>query len=324
MIINVTSRTTTIFIAINITATIIIIVIAIIIIITIVVVVVTITITTNTLTIIITKLNTVSSIVPFTSTFTVLALNGSLCEFRQTFQNLSPFQFLFICIFQLMKLAYDEEVGTEMVELFRKRLHAVHAPQTVFSSFAFVGKGLGRTPTFVIKKQMERQGTLRKTRKKFHDLTTSSKRVSLPNLKGSTRRKKYGVGSSPRDRPGSPSGSMTDDDSVVDISDIPVKVDPVVQGVDRLNRMPCCQDYSRLGFGNVSKGPGGGPWRITMVNYTYTVCRRYESCSNVCYTVSSRLANTLIQKLCTPLSNCILPRVHQIRSESIAYSWWTP
>lgn len=175
-----------------------------------------------------------------------------------------------------MKLAYDEEVGAEMVEMFRKRLHAVQAPQTVFSSFAFVGKGLGRTPTFVIKKQMERQGTLRKTRKKFHDLTSSSKRSShsLPNLKGSTRRKKYGVGNSPRDRPGSPSGSMTDDDSVVDISDIPVKVDHVVQGVDRLNSMPCCQDYSRLGFGNVSKGPGGGPWRITMVNYTYTVCRR--------------------------------------------------
>ncbi|XP_031559820.1 myotubularin-related protein 13-like [Actinia tenebrosa] len=179
--------------------------------------------------------------------------------------------------FQLMKLAYDEEVGTEMVEIFRKRLHTVQAPQTVFSSFAFVGKGLGRTPTFVIKKQMERQGTLRKTRKKFHDLTSSSKRGSLPNLKISARRKKYSAGSNPRDGPGSPSGSMTDDDSVVDISDIPVKVDPIVQGVDRLNRMPCCQDYSRLGFGNVSKGPGGGPWRITMVNYTYTVCRSYPA-----------------------------------------------
>jgi myotubularin-related protein 5/13 len=174
-----------------------------------------------------------------------------------------------------MKLAYDEEVGTEMVEMFRKRLHAVQAPQTVFSTFAFVGKGLGKTPTFVIKKQMERQGTLRKTRKKFHDLTSSSKRGSLPNLKSSTRRKKYNVRDGHNPRAGSPSGSLTDDDSVVDISDIPVKVDPAfVQGVDRLNRMPCCQDYSRLGFGNVSKGPGGGPWRISMVNYTYTVCRR--------------------------------------------------
>lgn len=85
---------------------------------------------------------------------------------------------------QMMKLAYDEEVGSDTVEMFRKRLHAIQAPQTVFSSFAFIGKGLARTETQVIRKQMDRQGTLRKTRKRFQDLTSSSRKGSISHLKG--------------------------------------------------------------------------------------------------------------------------------------------
>ncbi|XP_048585296.1 myotubularin-related protein 13 isoform X2 [Nematostella vectensis] len=187
--------------------------------------------------------------------------------------------------FQLMKLVFDEEVGADAVLMFTKRIKKLRSPLTVFSSFAFIGKGLGRTPTVVIQKQMERKGTLRKTRKRFVDLTHSKRGGSFgSHLKGSMRKRRYHVKGSNdvRKRSGSPSGSITtDDESVVDLNDIndlQLYDEPnAVQGVDRLSSMPCCQDYSRLGFGNILRASAGGPWRISMVNYTYTVCRSYPA-----------------------------------------------
>ena len=182
-----------------------------------------------------------------------------------------------------MKLAFDEEVGTETLELFRKRLNKLRYPVTVFNTFAFCGKGVARTPTMVVQKYIERQGTLKKTRAKLM-ANASRHKGTMVHLKGSVKRKKYTL-KSKRDGSKSPeplrakssSGSLgTEDGSVVDLNDIPVKMEtPQVHGIEILCKMPCCQDYSRLGFGNLLRGPPSGPWRISMVNFTYTGCRRW-------------------------------------------------
>ncbi|XP_020625172.1 myotubularin-related protein 13-like isoform X2 [Orbicella faveolata] len=184
--------------------------------------------------------------------------------------------------FQMLKLVFDEEVDQESIETFRKKLQKRHAPNTVFGTFAFCGKGIARTPTFVIQKHMERQGTLKKTKKKIVS-ASRHKASSIAHIRGSIRKRRHRHNlsdASSLDQQRSPSGSLTtdDDDSVQDINDISLKVEPVVvHGAERLSKLSYCGDYSRLKLGNIAKDSSIGPWRICMVNVTYTACRSYPS-----------------------------------------------
>lgn len=55
---------------------------------------------------------------------------------------------------QLIKVAFDEEVSSEMVEIFRKHLQRLRYPQSIFSMFAFaVGQAV---PQLAHPKQKER------------------------------------------------------------------------------------------------------------------------------------------------------------------------
>lgn len=56
--------------------------------------------------------------------------------------------------FQLIKVAFDEEVSSEMVEIFRKHLQRIRYPQSTFSSFAFAAGQT--TPQLILPKQKER------------------------------------------------------------------------------------------------------------------------------------------------------------------------
>lgn len=55
---------------------------------------------------------------------------------------------------QLIKVAFDEEVSSEMVEIFRKHLQRIRYPQSTFSSFAFAAGQT--TPQLILPKQKER------------------------------------------------------------------------------------------------------------------------------------------------------------------------
>uniref|UniRef100_A0A4W5JRQ1 SET binding factor 2 n=1 Tax=Hucho hucho TaxID=62062 RepID=A0A4W5JRQ1_9TELE len=56
--------------------------------------------------------------------------------------------------FQLIKVAFDEEVSSEMVEIFRKHIQRIRYPQSIFSTFAFAA---GQTaPQLILPKQKER------------------------------------------------------------------------------------------------------------------------------------------------------------------------
>lgn len=65
-------------------------------------------------------------------------------------------QMLYLSTFpdQLIKVAFDEEVSSEMVEIFRKHLQRIRYPQSTFSSFAFAAGQT--TPQLILPKQKER------------------------------------------------------------------------------------------------------------------------------------------------------------------------
>ena len=43
-----------------------------------------------------------------------------------------------------------------------------------------------------------------------------------------------------------------------------------------LSRSPCCEEYNRLNLGSLNfSALKKGPWRVTTINYSYTVCSRY-------------------------------------------------
>ena len=75
--------------------------------------------------------------------------------------------------------------------------------------------------------------------------------------------------------------------SVVDESELVVpslSSDP--KNVERLLERPSYQDYQRLGLGNLSsvgQRSRTEPFRLTTVNSTYSVCRRWENCDCFCF-----------------------------------------
>lgn len=63
------------------------------------------------------------------------------------------------CILQLLKVAFDEEVGSDNVETFRKLVIKIRNPQSVFNTFAFTGHLIQQaTP---LRKQKEKNASLR-------------------------------------------------------------------------------------------------------------------------------------------------------------------
>ena len=60
---------------------------------------------------------------------------------------------------QLIKVAFDEEVSPEVVEIFKKQLMKFRYPQSIFSAFAFAA---GQTaPQIILPKQREKNTSFR-------------------------------------------------------------------------------------------------------------------------------------------------------------------
>lgn len=63
------------------------------------------------------------------------------------------------CTFQLLKLAFDEEVTPENIDTLRKLIHKIRHPPNVFHHFAFTGQVVvSQTP---LHKNKEKNATLR-------------------------------------------------------------------------------------------------------------------------------------------------------------------
>uniref|UniRef100_A0A668AAX8 SET binding factor 2 n=1 Tax=Myripristis murdjan TaxID=586833 RepID=A0A668AAX8_9TELE len=174
--------------------------------------------------------------------------------------------------FQLIKVAFDEEVSSEMVEIFRKHLQRIRYPQSIFSTFAFAA---GQTaPQLILPKQKERN--------------TGFRTLSKTIVKGAKRAGKITMGRGgqttlKKNERGSRMTWHEDDDiSISDDGEPPPSSTlraSEKSTMEQLVERACFRDYQRLGLGTItassSRSKTGEQFRITAVNRLYSLCRSY-------------------------------------------------
>ncbi|KAG7327197.1 hypothetical protein KOW79_008803 [Hemibagrus wyckioides] len=173
--------------------------------------------------------------------------------------------------FQLIKVAFDEEVTSEMVEIFRKHLQRIRYPQSIFSTFAFAA---GQTaPQLLLPKQKERN--------------TGFRTLSKTIVKGARRAGKITMGRQSTLQKKSEKGPRTtwneeDDISISDDGEPPSNSTLKASDkstMEQLVERACFRDYQRLGLGTItassSRSKSGEQFRVTAVNRLYSLCRSY-------------------------------------------------
>ncbi|XP_032972830.1 myotubularin-related protein 5 isoform X1 [Rhinolophus ferrumequinum] len=180
------------------------------------------------------------------------------------------------CTFQLLKMAFDEEVGSDSAELFRKQLHKLRYPPDVRDTFAFTlgsAHTTGQPP--------------RATKDKGPSLRTLSRNL-VKNAKKTigrqyvTRKKYHPPSWEHRGQP-----PPEDQEDAISVSEElePSTLTPslALKPSDRMTmsslvERACCRDYQRLGLGTLSSSLSRAksePFRISPVNRMYAICRSY-------------------------------------------------
>ncbi|XP_076861300.1 myotubularin-related protein 5 isoform X3 [Brachyhypopomus gauderio] len=178
------------------------------------------------------------------------------------------------CTFQLMKIGYDEEVASEMAEVFRKNVHKLRYPQHVQGTFAFT---VGQSAKLVEHKTKDKNQSLRTLSK---NLVKSAKRTIGRQY---VTRKKY---SPPTWENRSSLQSEMDEDEISvseEVEQSTHTLSSTIRSSDRQTmsnvvERACCRDYQRMGLGTLSNSltrSKNEPFRISTVNRMYTVCRSY-------------------------------------------------
>ncbi|CAG2192244.1 MTMR5_13 [Mytilus edulis] len=194
-------------------------------------------------------------------------------------------------IFQLMRLAFDEEVIPEDVDTFRKLANKYRNPASVFHAFAFTGQVIMQ-PTMV--KHKEKNASLKNFAKKT--LMKTARKAGIKS-KQSARKQKYVLqpppsmqrrSMSPRSSAGSdsdserPNSEMFDDLSIVDESEYASSWTTDPKTIEKLLQRPGYHDYERLGLNSLSSShhgqePKSEQFRISTVNANFAVCRSYPA-----------------------------------------------
>ncbi|KAM9468002.1 myotubularin-related protein 5 isoform 2-T2 [Clarias gariepinus] len=179
------------------------------------------------------------------------------------------------CTFQLMKVAFDEEVASDLAEVFRKHMHKLRYPQHVHGTFAFT---VGQSAKMVVE---------HKTKDKNQSLKTLSKNLVKSAKKTIGRqyvtRKKY---TPPTWEHRSSMQSEMDEDEISvseEMEQSALTLSSTIRSSDRQTmsnvvERACCRDYQRLGLGTLSNSltrSKNEPFRISTVNRMYTICRSY-------------------------------------------------
>ncbi|XP_060924481.1 myotubularin-related protein 5 isoform X4 [Limanda limanda] len=199
------------------------------------------------------------------------------------------------CTFQLMKIAFDEEVASDLAEVFRKHMHKLRYPQHVQGTFAFT---VGQSGKMVVEHKTKDKNQSLKTLSK--NLVKSAKRTIGRQY---VTRKKY---SPPTWENRSSFQSELDEDEISVSEDLEpqssLTLSSTIRSSDRQTmsnvvERACCRDYQRLGLGTLSNSltrSKNEPFRISTVNRMYTVCRSYPGL----LIVPQSIPDTTIQRIC--------------------------
>uniref|UniRef100_A0A3B3SA28 SET binding factor 1 n=1 Tax=Paramormyrops kingsleyae TaxID=1676925 RepID=A0A3B3SA28_9TELE len=177
------------------------------------------------------------------------------------------------CTFQLLKIAFDEEVASDLAEVFRKHLHKLRYPQHVHGTFAFT---VGQSGKMVV----DLNGILPSRRTLSKSLVKSAKKTIGRQY---MTRKKYQAPT--WETRGSVQPPLDEDEISVseEMEQTSLTLSSTIKSSDRQTmsgvvERACCRDYQRLGLGTLSNSltrSKNEPFRISTVNRMYTVCRSY-------------------------------------------------
>ncbi|XP_055963058.1 myotubularin-related protein 5 isoform X2 [Sorex fumeus] len=180
------------------------------------------------------------------------------------------------CTFQLLKMAFDEEVGSDSAELFRKQLHKLRYPADVRGTFALT-LGSAHTPGRPPRIAKDKGPSLRTLSR---NLVKNAKKTMGRHY---VTRKKYSPPSWEQ------RGQLPPEDPEDEIS-VSEELEPstltpasALKPADRMTmsslvERACCRDYQRLGLGTLSSSLSRAkaePFRISPVNRMYAICRSY-------------------------------------------------
>ncbi|XP_062339186.1 myotubularin-related protein 5 isoform X3 [Osmerus eperlanus] len=197
------------------------------------------------------------------------------------------------CTFQLMKIAFDEEVASDLAEVFRKHMHKLRYPQHVQGTFAFT---VGQGSKMVVEHKTKDKNQSLKTLSK--NLVKSAKRTIGRQY---VTRKKYAPPT--WENRGSLQSELDEDDLSVseELDQSSLTLSSTIRSSDRQTmsnvvERACCRDYQRLGLGTLSNSltrSKNEPFRISTVNRMYTVCRSYPGL----LIVPQSIPDTTIQRI---------------------------
>ncbi|XP_028304416.1 myotubularin-related protein 5 isoform X2 [Gouania willdenowi] len=179
------------------------------------------------------------------------------------------------CTFQLMKIAFDEEVASDLAEVFRKHMHKLRYPQHVQGTFAFT---VGQSGKLVVEHKVKDKNQSFKTLSK--NLVKTAKRT-IGRQYGT--KKKY---SPPTWENRSSFQSELDEDDIAvseEVEQSALTLSSTIRSSDRQTmsnvvERACCRDYQRMGLGTLSNSltrSKNEPFRISTINRMYSVCRSY-------------------------------------------------
>lgn len=167
--------------------------------------------------------------------------------------------------FQLVKVAFDEEVSPESIEIFRKLLNKTRYPIDEFGHFAFASsQGMViQTPQHKVK---EKNATLKGFAKKT--LLRTAKKAGFKQ-KVTTKRKYVLTGVDFDEQ-------SNENDNEDDLSDDTTETMPrvTVKDVERLKERSYVKDWQRVGLGDPQNS---NSFRITSINANYSLCRTYPA-----------------------------------------------
>lgn len=170
--------------------------------------------------------------------------------------------------FQLIKIAFDEEVTVEVIEALRKLIGRCRYPADEFGFFAFA-MAQGMVVPAPMHKIKEKNATLKGFAKKT--LLRTAKKAGFKQ-KGTTKRKYVlsGIEDVDESSVGGENVNEDDDGSEDTMPDTMPRV--TVKDVDRLKERSYVRDWQRIGLGDPQTG-----YRISTVNCNYSLCRSYPA-----------------------------------------------
>ncbi|KAH7644117.1 myotubularin-related protein 13-like protein [Dermatophagoides farinae] len=231
--------------------------------------------------------------------------------------------------FQLIKIALDEEVSNEKIEVFRKILNRERAPPTIFHHFTFTSQlGVLHTKQLFQRKNKEKK-TIHGMAKKTLLRTVEKAGLKTKNVKTGKNNKQMMINNYYTMYQGSggvqqsskyfsddksmdePISNSIDNLSNVHLAKTSTFQAPENKSCHKLHEMLYVKDYERLGFGNYSQlylmsvtgsklpkmqstgQPSSDQFRISSGNMHYSICRTYPGM----IVVPARITDEMIKKI---------------------------